>query len=80
LGWRFQERANKVPAEVLMAHELGHAYGALPWGTHDKIIERGYLSDGRQWTEPADGVFYENRARSIFGCHSRPSYDAFPQC
>ncbi len=80
LGWRYQERKNGVPAEVLMAHELGHAYGTLPWGIHDGIIARGVLPDGRIWPEPADALFYENRARAIFGCHSRPSYGPIPPC
>lgn len=60
-----------IAAPILLAHELGH-FVPLPAGIPNSRIYN---------TETYDGTYWENRARSAFGCRQRGSYSsAFVPC
>ena len=58
---------------VLLAHELGHIIN-VPWGVVNSIV----YTAPNGYQEPYNGMYYENLARSVFGCAQRPQYDGLP--
>jgi RHS repeat-associated protein len=57
-----------IPAEVALAHELGHAFLA-PFGVPPVRVPNSPMES---WPSEYSAFYYEERARLLFGCRPRP--------